>query len=73
MREKILEVLNSIRPGLDYAASNNFIEDGYLDSFDMASLVSALDEAFEISISIDDIESLANIDNISEVINKIKG
>ncbi len=48
--EKIMEILKGIRPEFDFSASEDFIEDGYLDSFDLVTLVSELDAAFGISI-----------------------
>ena len=46
MKEKILEILQDIRPEVDFNDSEDFIEDGYLDSFDMVALVSNLDKTF---------------------------
>ena len=72
MKEKILKILQDIRPELDFTESNNFIEDGYLDSFDMVALVSALDKEYGVSILGEDIvpEKLSNIENIIKIINK---
>ena len=33
--EKLNELLNELRPEIDFSESENFIEDGYLDSFDL--------------------------------------
>ena len=41
--EKIYEILQDLRPEFDFHSSENFIEDGYLDSFDLVSLVSELE------------------------------
>lgn len=72
MREKILEILQDLRPELDFTESNDFIGDGYLDSFDMIGLVSALDKEFGISILGEDIipENFANLESIINVVNK---
>lgn len=72
MKEKILKILQDIRPELDFTESNNFIEDGYLDSFDMVALVSALDKEYGVSILGEDIvpENFSNIENIIKIINK---
>lgn len=72
MKEKILEILQDLRPELDYTESNDFIGDGYLDSFDMVGLVSALDKEFGISILGEDIipENFANLESIINVVNK---
>lgn len=39
MKDKIKEVLENIRPEFDFADSDNFLEDGLLDSFDLITLV----------------------------------
>lgn len=72
MKEKILEILQNIRPELDFTESNDFIEDAYLDSFEMIGLVSALDKEFGISILGEDIipENFANLESIINVVNK---
>lgn len=72
MQEKILEILQDLRPELDFTESNDFIEDAYLDSFEMIGLVSALDKEFGISILGEDIipENFANLESIINVVNK---
>lgn len=74
MREKILEILQDLRPELDFTESNDFIEDGYLDSFDMVALVSDLDKTFCISILGEDIipENFANLEAIENIVKKYK-
>ena len=39
-KKKILEILAELRPEFDFENSSDFIEDGLLDSFDIASLIS---------------------------------
>lgn len=75
MKEKILEILQDLRPELEFTESNNFIEDGYLDSFEMIGLVSALDKEYSISILGEDIipENFSNIESIINTIRKYKG
>ena len=72
MKEKILEILQDLRPELDFTESNDFIGDGYLDSFEMIGLVSALDKEFGISILGEDIipENFANLESIINIVNK---
>lgn len=48
--EQIEKILNELRPEFDFANSENFIEDGYLDSFDIVSLIAMIEEKFNISI-----------------------
>ena len=50
MEDKILEMLAELRPEFDYKNSQNFIEDGLLDSFDIVSLTTMLEEHFGVTI-----------------------
>jgi acyl carrier protein len=50
MKIKVLNILSEIRSEFDFSTSSNFIEDGMLDSFDVVTLVTMLDEEFKISI-----------------------
>ncbi len=73
--EKIMEILQGIRPEFDFTSSEDFIEDGYLDSFDLVSLVSELDDTFDISIDGLDIipENFKSLDTIANVVKKNGG
>lgn len=68
--EKIMEILKGIRPEFDFSTSEDFIEDGYLDSFDLVTLVSELDEVFGISIDGLDIipENFMSAETIASVV-----
>lgn len=55
MKDKLINILNEIRPEFDFANETNFISQGMLDSFDLVTLVTELDEAFGISIDGTDI------------------
>ena len=72
MKKKILAILQDIRPEVDFNDSEDFIEDGYLDSFDMVALVSQLDKTFGISILGEDIvpENFMNIVTIENIVKK---
>jgi D-alanine--poly(phosphoribitol) ligase subunit 2 len=67
MRDEILRVLAEIRPELDFCSSTSFIEDGMLDSMDIAALTAALDKRYAISIQGTDIvpEHFKNIEAIA--------
>lgn len=47
---KVLDILAQIRPEFDFTQSQDFFEDGLLDSFDLVTLVSELDKTYGISI-----------------------
>jgi len=48
--KQIFELLEEIRPEYDFTASIDFVGDGLLDSFDIITLVSALEKDYSISI-----------------------
>jgi len=64
------EVLKEIRPEFDFTTSNDFIRDGMLDSFDMVTLVAALDKNYGISIQGTDIvpENFQNLQTIEALL-----
>ena len=68
----IAEILREIRPEFDFTASEEFVGDGMLDSYDIVTLVSDLDEAYGISISGLDIvpENFQNIASIQKLLQK---
>ena len=69
---KTVEILNSIRPECDFAASQNFLADGLLDSYDMVMLVSEFEKEYSISIDGTDIvpENFHNLISIDALLSK---
>ena len=53
--EKLIEILEDIQPDADYESCTTLIDDGILDSFAILSIVSELEEAFDIGITPADI------------------
>lgn len=74
MNEKICEVLAGLRPEFDFSTSSNFIEDGMLDSFDIVSLVTELEDVFGINIDGEDIipDNFNSIESIAQLVKKSK-
>lgn len=74
MKEKVLEVLTGLRPECDFASSENFIEDGLLDSLDIVALVEFMEEEYGITIPGTEIslKNFSTLDGIVEVIEKFK-
>lgn len=73
--EQIISILAELRPEFDYHTSENYIEDGMLDSFDIISLVSELEERFAIKIDGLDIlpENFVSADSIAALVRKNGG
>lgn len=73
MKEKIIKILIELRPEFDFSQEGiDFIEEGMLDSFDMVTLVSELDQTFGISIDGIDIlpENFSSVDAIVKLLEK---
>ncbi len=72
MNQQIINILQEIRPEFNFTLDINFIEEGMLDSFDVVSLVTTLDEKYGISIDGMDIipENFATIDSIKNLLIK---
>ena len=49
--DELLELLEYIKQTVDFRTCTGLIDDGYLDSFDILSIVSELNDAFGIEIS----------------------
>ena len=75
MKETILEMLAELRPEFDFTDSDDFVMDGMLDSFDIISLTSMIEEKYNIKIDGLDIvpENYSSVESIEALINKSKG
>lgn len=73
--EKIYELLKELRPEFDYHSSHDFVAEGLLDSFDIITLVIALEDAYGIIIDALDIlpEHFCSVEAIAYVVRKSGG
>lgn len=73
--EQILTILQELRPDSDFVVSTDFIEDYLLDSFDIISLTTELEEKYNIQIKTDDIipENYQSVEAIAGLIRKCGG
>ena len=53
--EELMEILEELRPDVDFENETLLIGNGILDSFDIVSLVTALNDAFDIEIKPNDL------------------
>lgn len=53
--KNLLEILSTIRSDIDFTQTKDLIDDGILDSFDVVMLVGEINEAFDISIGVDNL------------------
>ena len=71
----ICDMLKELKPEFDFTTSQDFISDGYLDSFDIISLTSMLEERFHIKIDGLDIvpENYDSVDHLVGLVQKSGG
>ncbi len=72
--EKLLELLKGVRPDVDFENETALIDDGILDSFDVVSIISELDDAFDVQIRINELdpENFNSAQAIWDLVNKLK-
>ena len=50
--EELLEILNDIQPGVDFENEKHLIDDHLLDSLSIISLVTELEDTFDVAIPV---------------------
>ena len=53
--DRLLKILNSIHPDVDFEGKENLITEGILDSFDIVTLVTEITEEFDVTFGAEDI------------------
>jgi len=54
--DKLLKILEELRPEVDFKTETKLIDEGILDSFDMVSLIGEINDVFQIDVDFEDIE-----------------
>jgi acyl carrier protein len=74
MQKRILEILDSIRPDVDFVSEKKLIDDGLLDSFDIVSIISELNDEYNISIRVPELkpENFNSVEAILNLVEKLK-
>lgn len=72
--EELLEVLKRVKPGVDFENNHNLIDEEILDSFDIVSIVAAINEEFDIQITAKDIvpENFNSIEEMYALVEKLE-
>jgi acyl carrier protein len=71
--EKVLEILEELRPDVDFENEDSLVDGGVLDSFDIVALVGELNDEFDIEIKPSDLVP-ANFNSakaISDLVEKL--
>ena len=73
--DKIFEILEELHPEYDFRLKMGVIEEGILDSFDLITLVTLIEEQYNVFIDALDIlpENFCSVDAIANIIRKNGG
>ena len=74
IRSTLLEILEETRPDVDFEAEEALIDDKLLGSFDIISVVGAINDGFEIKIKATDLvpENFNTVDAMCELIDRLQ-
>ena len=72
--ERLLEILEEIRPDIDFLNEKNLLDGGFLDSFDVVSIISELNDEYEISIRVTELTpaNFNSVDSIMGMVERLK-
>ena len=70
--EKVLSIVEEIRPDVDFAEETALMDDGVLDSFDIVSIISDLNDEYEINIRVHDLtpENFNSVESIVKLVER---
>lgn len=73
IQKNVLEILNRVKPEVDFASETELITGGVLDSFNIVSIINALNETFDIDITIGELrpENLDSAQAIVELVERL--
>lgn len=72
--KKLMEILKGIRADVDFDNEKALVDDGILDSFDVVSIISEIDDAFGVQIRIAELdpENFNSVEAIWNLIQSLK-
>ena len=72
-RATIIEILEEIRPDVEFENETSLVDGNVLESFDIVSLVSELSDEFDITIRPKDLvpENFNSVDAMTELVEKL--
>jgi acyl carrier protein len=72
--QELMEILEGIRPDIDFANEKSLVTDRLLESFDIINLVSEIDDAFDVKIKPADLipENFDSVEAMWELIQRLQ-
>lgn len=74
MKDELLEILEELRPDVDFESETALIDDGILSSMDVVAIVSEVVDAFDIMVGVEHLipENFNSVDGMLALIEKIQ-
>ena len=72
--QELMEILEGIRPDIDFENEKSLVTDRLLESFDIINLVSEIDDAFDVKIKPADLipENFDSVEAMWELIQRLQ-
>lgn len=72
--EKLYAMLEEIRPDVDFRSVNTLVSDGYIDSFDIVTIIASIEDGFSVEIPVDSMlpENFDSVEAMMKLINAAK-
>ena len=71
--ERLLEILEELHSDIDYSSCDTLVDDGILDSFDIVSLVTEINDEFDVKIPASEIipDNFNSVESLWELIQRL--
>lgn len=72
--ERLIEILNSLRPGVDFVSQTRIVDDGILDSLTIARLIGLLEDEYDIEFEVTDLvpENFNSVEAMMKMIKRLE-
>ena len=70
--EKLYTLLEEIRPDVDFRNITTLVTDGFIDSFDIVSIIASIEDEFAVEIQVDSMVA-ENFESDAAIMNLVNG
>ena len=70
--EKLYTLLEEIRPDVDFRNITTLVTDGFIDSFDIVSIIASIEDEFAVEIPVDRMVA-ENFESAAAIMNLVNG
>lgn len=72
--DKLIEILNSLKPGVNFVSQTKIVDDGILDSMTIARLIGMLEDEYDIEFEVTDLvpENFNSVDAMMKMVERLE-